>query len=547
MTTTAHHPPAAAALAALPLRPGTAAAAAARALRRPREVRLDRPVHRYVLDTARRDPTRTAVTDSGRSTDYRTLARRAAALAERLRQDGLRRGQVLAATGPRSADTVTVFLAADLLGAVYLPIDPAWPTARTTDVLRRSDAARLLDYTGTPGGPAAAAAATAGVPVVEHRDAEQDPAAPADPGDPSDPAYLIFTSGTTGTPKGALVERRGMLNHLWAKLDDLALTAQDTLAFTAPLVFDISVWQMLAPLLAGGTVAVVRDTELAHPRRLAAALRRSGTTVAELVPTMAGWLADEAARSGGTRPALRMLISTGEELRPDLARRIADALPGTVLLNAYGPTECSDDVTHHQVTAADLDLPRLPVGQPIANAVLHVLVADPDGHWRPAETGESGDLFVGGLPVGRGYVNDPAATARAFFADPVDAESPTGRLYRTGDLARIEDGIVHYLGRDDRQVKVAGVRMELDEIELALGRHPALAGCAVTAAGDDLAAHYVPRTPVTPAELRAFLHGLLPAGQIPRSWHEHTRLPLTANGKTDHRLLAEAHSHKGNR
>ncbi|MFE6975513.1 amino acid adenylation domain-containing protein [Streptomyces sp. NPDC057682] len=546
MTTTTHRPPPAAALPELPLLPGAAATAAARALRRPREVRLDRPVHRYVLDTASRDPGRTAVTDSGRSTDYRTLARRAAALATRLRADGLRPGQVLAAAGPRSADTVTVFLAADLLGAVYLPVDPAWPAARTAEVLRRSGAARLLDYTGAPDGPAAAAAAGADVPVARHRDAEEDPGDPADPCGPADPAYLIFTSGTTGTPKGAVVERRGMLNHLWAKLDDLGITERDTLAFTSPLVFDISVWQMLAPLLAGGTVAVVRDAQLGHPRRLAAALRRDGATVVELVPTMAGWLADEAARPGGTRPEPRMLVSTGEELRPALARRIADAFPGTALFNAYGPTECSDDVTHHRVTAEDLALPRLPVGRPIANAVLYVLVDGPDG-WRAAGPGESGDLFVGGLPVGRGYVNDPATTARAFFADPFDAGSPTGRLYRTGDLARIEDGVVHYLGRDDRQVKVAGVRMELDEVELMLGRHPALAACAVTAVGDDLAAHYVPLVPVTQSELRAFLKDLLPAGQIPRSWHEHTKLPLTANGKTDHRRLAEAHSPKGDR
>ncbi|MGW4256006.1 AMP-binding protein, partial [Streptomyces californicus] len=359
-----------------------------------------------------------------------------------------------------------------------------------------------------------------------------------------EPRYCIFTSGTTGRPKGAAVEHRGMVNHLWAKVSDLEFSAGDRLAFTAPLVFDISIWQMLTPLLVGGAVVVVRQEDLAFPRRVRTVLERTGVTVVELVPTVVGWLVGEAERRAPVLPALRWLISTGEELRPELAARALAALPHARLLNAYGPTECSDDVTHHEVTAADTTRPRLPVGGPVDNARLYLLARDEDeGPWRAAEPGEAGDLFVGGVVVGLGYVNDPENNARAFFTDTVDPGSPTGRLYRTGDLARFEDGVVLYLGRVDRQVKVAGVRMELDEIEAVLLRHPAVDRAAVTVPVIDghpvLAAHYTVRGPVTPEELRAHLAASLPEAMVPRRLTELDALPLTPNGKTDHRALRQ--------
>ncbi len=226
------------------------------------------------------------------------------------------------------------------------------------------------------------------------------------------------------------------------------------------------------------------------------------------------------------------------------------ALPQVTLVNAYGPTECSDDVTHHVVTRSDLERTRLPVGSPVINTALYLLVEDEEG-WRAADPGESGELFVGGTGVGLGYLNDPETTARAFFRDPFDPASATGRLYRTGDLARFDEGVVHYLGRGDRQVKVAGVRMELDEIEAVLSRHPAVTRCAVTVSGDgersQLVAHYNLRAPVTPEELQHAVRAAVPPAMVPRRWREWEALPLTANGKVDHRSLRAAVSEEETR
>ncbi|MET7570023.1 amino acid adenylation domain-containing protein [Streptomyces sp. NPDC005492] len=504
-----------------------------------------------VADTAARTPRRTAVTDGESTLSYAGLLARVGRFRTVLSEAGCAAGTVVAAVGDRSADTIAAFLALESLGAVYLPIAPDWPAQRVGEVLARSGAGLLLDYSGTPGGggprgrTAVAAAAELGTATVAAPGGDTPVPVPFAGGNPDrslEPRYCIFTSGTTGRPKGASVEHRGMMNHLWAKVEDLGLTGADRLAFTAPLVFDISIWQMLAPLLVGGAVVVVREPELAFPRRLTNVLEQSGVTVVELVPTVVGWITEQAERrTGTTLPALRWLISTGEELHTGLAARFLAAAPHVRLLNAYGPTECSDDITHHEVTARDTIHPRLPVGAPVRGARLYLLAPEDDGRWRAAGDGESGELFVGGVVVGLGYLNDPDNNAAAFFTDPFDPGSPTGRLYRTGDLARFEDGVVHYLGRVDRQVKVAGVRMELDEIEVVLRRHPAVDECAVVVPVVDgrpeLAAYYTLFGPVPTEELKAHLADALPEAMVPRRLTELDALPLTQNGKTDHRAL----------
>jgi amino acid adenylation domain-containing protein len=477
------------------------------------------------------------------------LLGRIAVTRDALRAAGVGAGDAVAAVGPRGADTPVVFLALECLGASYLPIDPSWPEVRVRDVLGRSRAALLLDYSADDGAAHAARSAAAGeqiavLPLPRGSEGAELPR-PTGADRSHEVRYTIFTSGTTGRPKGATVEHQGMLNHLWAKATDLALGPDDAVAFTAPLVFDISLWQMLCPLLVGGRIVVVNDAAMRLPRWLIDTLDRAAVTVVELVPTVIGWLVDDVRRRGGDGlRSLRWLLSTGEELYPSVAARVLDALPHVSVVNAYGPTECSDDVTHHLVESADLARPRLPVGYPVANTTLYVLAQRADGDWEAVEPGETGELFVGGTGVGLGYLNDPDTTDRAFFLDPFDPASATGRLYRTGDLARIDDGVVHYLGRSDRQVKVAGVRMELDEIEVVLSRHPAVEQCAVVVSGEgehsELVAHYSLRAPVSQEELHTALSEALPVAMVPRRWREWDALPLTHNGKIDHRSLHAA-------
>ncbi|CAM5243220.1 2,3-diaminopropionate biosynthesis protein SbnB [Streptomyces cyaneofuscatus] len=530
---TAPHPPEA--LRPLALAPG----ARQRAVQRHRSNPVPVDTAGRLFDTVRRwaeeQPERVAFVEGDDTIAYGPFFRRILEIRALLTDRGCGVGDVVACIGDRSSDTAALFIALEDLDALYLPVDPAWPAARVADVLRQGGSRYVVEYGRDAQGSRLAVRA-------------QDPGADRTtvPGaGVGEPRYIIFTSGSTGRPKGAVVDQTGMMNHLWAKVHDLGLTADDSVAFTAPLVFDISVWQMLAPLLVGGRVVVFPAEVMLFPRRIFRALERTEVTVAEVVPSLATVLAQEASRNTEqtSLPALRWLISTGEELVPSLAERILTVLPHAQLMNAYGPTECSDDVTHHVLTTADLRRNRLPVGQPIANAVLYVLVYDPDtGTWDAAEPGRAGELFVGGVPVGHGYVGDTAATNVAFHRDTLDPGSPTGRLYRTGDLARIDQDGVHYLGRTDRQVKVGGVRIELGEVEAALSRHPEVESCAVSVAADaggrpELVAHYVAPGEPQIDDLRNHLSAALPAAMVPKQWVRLAAMPLTGNGKVDHRSL----------
>ncbi|MFI0348971.1 amino acid adenylation domain-containing protein [Actinomadura sp. 9N407] len=480
---------------------GIAAAEAARAvelaarhgLSREQAVDLADPViARVERIAAERD--RPAVADDVRTLSYGELAAEARRLATLLEREGAGPGVVVGVGGERCATVVAAFLAIELVGALYVPADPTWPAGRVRDVLDQAGAPLLLTVDEGPSAPdLLAGAAQAGCRIVRAAAAAgcEPWRGPARLDSLDQPRYVLFTSGSTGRPKGAVVEHQGMINHLYAKIVDLELTGADAVAQTAPLGFDISVWQMLCPLLTGGRVVVIGDATGHDPVALARAVAERDVTVVELVPTMVRHLLDDL---GGEREALaglRWMIATGEELPAELARRWIAAMPGAGLLNAYGPTECSDDVTHHRVTAGDLGLLRLPIGSPIINAQLYVLRRDErdgdgDDGWTACGIGETGELFVGGVCVGRGYLGDVERTRDAFYQDPF-GDGPTGRLYRTGDAVRLlppgaggEDRpTLQYLGRVDRQVKISGVRMELGEIEAVLQRHPSVGAAAV--------------------------------------------------------------------
>lgn len=531
------------ALGVLPLGPADREAARIGALRRRVPVDTTGRVGAVVAAHAARRPGHPAIVmDGGEQISYRDLADRVAALAGGLAARGVRRGDVVVVCASRGPELPAAFLALEALGAVYLPIGPDWPRELSRQVLAASGATALL--VGAGDDRRAVDADAGGRPVLglgEVRAASAD-VTPTDPLQGDEPRYVIFTSGTTGTPKGAVVEHRGMMNHLQAKAADLCLTAADRVAFTAPVGFDISIWQMLCPLLVGATVIIIDDAATRFPRKLVRALARHEVTVAEVVPTIAAALAREYAHVGSSSSALRWLLTTGEELRPALAADLLAALPGVAVLNAYGPTECSDDVTHHRVSERDTEMLRIPIGTPVANCDLYLLVED-EGGWRAARPGEAAQLFVGGVSVGRGYLGRPDLTARAFFRDELDPSSPTGRLYRTGDLVRLDDGVLSYLGRVDRQVKVGGVRMELDEIEAVVSRHEAVAECAVLLSertGRVDAFVVAHEDAPTVDDLLRHARQWLPAAAVPSGWHVMDRLPRTRNGKVDHRALARA-------
>ncbi|MFL6211453.1 MAG: MupA/Atu3671 family FMN-dependent luciferase-like monooxygenase [Pyrinomonadaceae bacterium] len=514
---------------------------------------LDETFAQLVAAQVARTPERVAVADDEQSLTYAQLNARANRLARRLRTLGVAPGVVVPLLARRGVDLLTSILAIFKAGGAYLPLDPLYPPHRLLQFLTQSRATLLLKAGAMQAelaAPLDELATRTGLRVVALEellasaggtdDAENLPTSAA----PGDLAYVIYTSGSTGVPKGALLEQRGMVNHLFVKVADLGLTESDVVVQNASQSFDISVWQFLAALLVGARVRVVNDEVARDAQQLLALLAAESVTVFETVPSLLRALLAQHESDAPARPqlsALRWLIVTGEVLPPELCRRWLAAYPRTPVLNAYGPTECSDDVTHHVIASPpDDDATTVPIGRPVANTQLYVL----DESFAPVPLGMQGELCVGGAGVGRGYLDAAARTATAFVPDPFSAQ-PGARLYRTGDLARFRpDGALEFLGRIDSQVKIRGHRIELGEIEAVLRQQAGVAQAVVTAhaeAGDDkrLVAYVVGREAeaLNVNELRAALRDRLPEYMTPAVFVRLDALPLSANGKVDLKAL----------
>ncbi|MFD5886499.1 amino acid adenylation domain-containing protein [Streptomyces sp. NPDC060334] len=496
--------------------------------------------------TAATYPNGVAVIDPTGEIDYTTLVNRASALSRRLDTGAT---AVLAAPG---IGFVTAVLAALGAGGSYVPLDAGAPEARLVALLRDSGATALVTDADRRELAEAVAASAGGDVRVVVLDGSEDPAdAPAEPrGGGLDLGYTIFTSGSTGTPKGAMVHRAGMANHLLAKIEDLDLSEVDTLVQNAPVTFDISVWQMLAPLLVGGRVRVVDRDTAADPELLFPLTADEGVTVLEVVPSLLRAALDSWDDTGlaPRLPSLRRLIVTGEVLPAALCARWSARYPAIPIVNAYGPTECSDDVTHAVLTAANLPAgrPNAPIGRAVRNTRLLAL----DDELRPVPIGTPGELYVAGAGVGRGYLGDPARTASVFVPDPY---GPAGtRMYRTGDQVILHpDGRFEFLERRDHQVKIRGHRIELGEIESSLRELDEVTDAVVAvhrdAAGRGRLTGYVvtPGGPEALPAIRERLAGRLPGHMVPAEFMVLPALPLTAHGKVDRKALPEPSSGGG--
>jgi amino acid adenylation domain-containing protein len=470
-----------------------------------------------------------------------------------LAEHGVGSDAVVGLLAERSIDFLTAVIAVLKAGGAYLPLDPRYPPSRLLQVVRQSGARVVL--VAERFAPIVTQAVEGSIESLVIEELSERAAPDVNPPVRSHAcnlAYVIYTSGSTGIPKGAMIEHRGMVNHLFAKITDLKLTASDVVAQTAPQAFDISVWQFLIALLVGGRVTIFPDEIAFDPTRLPASVQSEGITVLEVVPSLLRAILDQIDLQGENRPALgslRWMIPTGEALPPETCRLWFSQYPDIPMVNAYGPTECSDDVTHcFIVDPPDLDVAHMPIGRPVPNTQLYIL--DPD--WLPVPMGIAGELYVGGAGVCRGYLSDPARTSEGFIPNPFDVtqtsvcESQVGgtRLYRTGDLARhLPDGAIEFLGRIDHQVKIRGFRIELGEIESTLLREPGVKEAVVVpferGAGDKrLAAYIVPQSGSLDATaLRSSLKDKLPNYMAPNAYVVMERLPLTPSGKIDRKAL----------
>ncbi|CRK56743.1 Pyoverdine chromophore precursor synthetase PvdL @ Siderophore biosynthesis non-ribosomal peptide synthetase modules [Alloactinosynnema sp. L-07] len=482
------------------------------------------------------NPDALAVVDDKSSRSYAEIDAESAGYAAALARHGVGRETVVAIVADRGPQYVAMVLGVLRAGAAFMPVEPSTPPRRA---LGMCAAARARVLMVQPGHEAYAADLVDGTDrVVLTADAHLDgPAGEPVARDPEGLAYVIFTSGSTGTPKGAMVVDGGMDNHIAAKVLDLGLGGGDVVGLTAPLSFDISVWQSLTSLTVGGSVAVASPVNLSEPVELVGWVQRHGVTVLEIVPSFLAVLVDELGRDAALRSALgslRFLVATGEALPAELARRWYEHCPDIVVVNAYGPTECSDDVTHHVVTAAECGSRAWPpIGREIINT--RVYVVDSEGR----EIDGDGELLVGGRGVGRGYIGDPVRTALAFVPDHLSGAAGE-RLYRTGDRgSRAADGTIDFHGRRDRQVKVRGHRVELGDVESELLRVPGVLAAACVFSLGKLHAFVTIAAGSAADHILDAVRASAPKYLVPHEVTVLDRMPTNTAGKVDHRALRD--------
>jgi amino acid adenylation domain-containing protein len=512
------------------------------------EMGAEAPLHRRFAARAAAAPGAVAVVSGVEQLDYGQLDRRANRLARRLRALGVGPEVRVGLAVERSLDLPVGILGILKAGGAYVPLDPDYPAERLRYLVEDSGITVLVTRVALlprlPQPPTARWVLLDVEPEALERESET---APDDGGvTAANLAYVIYTSGSTGPPKGALVTHGNVARLLAAAREVFDFGPGDVWTLCHSFAFDFSVWELLGALATGGSLVVVPRPVALVPEAFLGLLASEGVTVLNQTPGAFRQLARAVAESTGPAAglALRYVIFGGEALDPATLRPWLDRFPpsrgGPRLINMYGITETTVHVTWRSITAQDVAAAGCsPIGAPLADLALHLL----DRSLTPVPIGVPGEIHVGGAGLCRGYLGRPERTAERFVPDPY-ANRPGARLYRSGDLGRrLPGGDVLYLGRADQQVKIRGMRIEPGEVEAALGRHPAVAECAVAVrevTPDDpgLVAYYVlAGPPREAAELRAFLAETLPDFLLPAAFVPLEHLPLTANGKVDRPAL----------
>ncbi|GIG59894.1 hypothetical protein Lfu02_42660 [Longispora fulva] len=500
--------------------------------------------HEIFARRAAEHPDRVAVVHSGVTYSYAWLNAAANQIAHALLAHGLRPEEVVMTATERTPHWLAAIIGILKAGGAYLPTEPGYPAPRVTTVREQSGCRIVLTESDVDGTPDYAGLAEAlrepgvvALPIADLLAAGHPVTDPTVAVGLDQLAYIYFTSGSTGRPKGAMCTHHGMINHLVAKTVDFEIDEHSRVVQKAQQTFDISLWQLIAPLMAGGSTLIATRDEILDVRRFLATVSGGGATVVQVVPSYLDVMLRIAEDSGDPVDLgdVRYISATGEALNKTLVTRWFAQFPDIRLVNAYGATEASDD-TNHEIMSGVPSEDLTPVGRPVTNVVVYIL--DPDDRLVPL--GTPGEIVVSGVCVGRGYVNDPARTADAFGDDPF---RPGQRIYRTGDFGRwLPTGSVEFHGRRDEQVKVNGIRIELGEVEARILEHPRVLAAAVVitpmpGTGKSLVAFYETGDGLTDDELRVHLRAALPAASVPAQLVAVDRLPLNSNGKVDKKTL----------
>jgi iturin family lipopeptide synthetase A len=503
---------------------------------------------------------------------YRELDEKSAWLAGELAARGVGPDAVAAVMLVRSLEMIAALTAIFKSGGAYLPIDPGFPPERIGYQLADSSV-HLLITTGNWVKEIEMIRGWTGEIIC--LDMNFSPAAAArttSPASPADLAYVIYTSGSTGKSKGVMVEHSGMMNHIQAKINDLQLTDQTIIAQNASHTFDISVWQFFTALIKGGKTVIYPDEKILNPNEFIYRIIKDRVTILEVVPSYLVKILetlDQSSLQFRTLP-LEYLLVTGEEIKPELVEKWYTSYSGIPMVNAYGPTEASDDITHYIIDkwgeTKGSRCTRVPIGKPLQN--LNIYIVDKGMKLCPIRV--TGEIWVSGIGVCRGYLNNPELTAERFRRNVISHSSfvissflktkdqcpmtnvrsahypitpiPHHPIYLTGDLARwLPDGNIEFLGRIDHQVKIRGFRIELGDIENQLLKYreikDAVAATVELAGEKYLCAYIVSNKELILTDLRTYLSDKLPGYMIPSYFVRLDAIPLTSTGKADRKKL----------
>jgi amino acid adenylation domain-containing protein len=498
----------------------------------------DVQAHELFQERARGHPDAVAAVCGDTQLTYRELNARANRLARALLARGLSHEGVVGVVTERNLDWMTAVVAIFKAGGAYLPIEPHFPADRIARTLSRAGCRLVLTERGSTAMLDQALTSLSGVESLFIDAACEEGHEGGDLGihvAADQLAYIYFTSGSTGEPKGAMCEHAGMLNHLFAKIDDLRIRESSVVAQTAPQCFDISLWQLMSALLVGGRTLVVEQEVILDARRFIDTIVGGRVNVIQVVPSYLEVLLSYLEQDPRELPDLKCVSATGEALKKELVLRWFAVQPGIKLVNAYGLTETSDD-TNHEIMESVPRRERVSLGRPINNVRIYIV----DEHLSPVPLGAPGEIVFSGVCVGRGYINDPERTQRAFLADPHRAGQ---RLYRSGDYGRwLPEGKLEFLGRRDSQVKISGFRIEIGEIENRLLRLPGVREGAVVVTeravrSKQLVAFYSGERALDADAMRDALGESLPKYMVPSAFLWRDTLPLTDNGKIDRKAL----------
>jgi fengycin family lipopeptide synthetase B len=513
--------------------------------------------YRQIIAQCAKTPDAVAVIETSRSLTYAQLHAQSNRLARLLRAQGVGRGSFVGLMMPRGIDLVVAILGILKAGGAYVPLDPDYPAVRLSYMLEHAKIDVLLTQTSVQASLAACISPTQSLRTLVYMDerpvtalsdlrvlgradwltasdADLDQIAHAD-----DPMVVLYTSGSTGQPKGVVLAHRGYANrHDWHQ-DLFHLQAGERVAQKTSICFDISVWELFWTLQVGGTMCPVDTSILRDPWSLAQWMVDTRINLMHFVPSLFGEFLSAVEHQAIAFPALRQLVFSGEALPVEHVKRwFARFGLGAKLANLYGPTEASIDVSAWQISEMpSASMRRVPIGHAMPNVFLTVL----DEQMRPLPKGEQGELWIGGVQLAQGYLHDPERTAERFRKNPLP-QLPCPILYRTGDLVvQLADGSYEYRGRIDSQVKIRGYRVELGEIETALSAHPGVREAAVLALdhGDGHLRLYawVSGDRSEARDLRDFLAKRLPAYMLPQRFDWLPSLPKNQNGKLDRNAL----------